>query len=110
MKIIKSLNHTQLIEEVAFESGESKEVAADVLRAAFDVIGRTVAGGGSVTVTNFGSWYAREAAARQVRNPKTGETWHQGPKTQPRFRWAPAVKDAAASGEVPETFQKKASH
>lgn len=103
----KTLNHTQLIEAVAEESGESKDVVARVLRAAFDVIGRTVIELGRVTVTNFGTWYASSVAPRMRRNPQNGEEWMQSRTAYPRFRWSPRVRDAVVSGDVLPTLKKR---
>lgn len=105
----RKLNHGALVEVVAAEAGESTATVESVLRAAFDVIGRNVAAGFPVTVTNFGSWFSRTAPARSRRNPQTGETWESAPATYPRFRYSPAVKEATATGEVPATFRKRAS-
>jgi DNA-binding protein HU-beta len=101
------MNHTQLIEAVAKESGESEKIVAKVLRATFDVIGRTVIEKGRVTVTNFGTWYASEVAPRVRRDPQSGEEW-MAPRTYyPRFRWSPRVRDAVVTGDVLPTLKKR---
>jgi DNA-binding protein HU-beta len=106
------LNHMALVEAVAAEAGVSVTTAAKVLRATFDVIPRNVAAGYEVNVSNFGTWFTGWENARTVRNPQTGETWPQAGRPRPRFRWAPAVKDAVRydGTELPETFKKRASH
>lgn len=103
----KTLNHTQLIEAVAEECGESKKIVEKVLRATFDVIGRTVLAKGRVTVTNFGSWYASSVAPRVRRNPQTDEEWMASRTSYPRFRWSPRVRDAMTSGTSLTTLRKR---
>lgn len=104
----KHLNHTQLIEAVAAESGHSTKIVGEVLRALFDVIGRTVIDKGRVTVTNFGSWYASSVAPRVRRDPQTGDEWMAPRTTYPRFTWSPRVRDAVVSGTVLPTLKKRA--
>jgi nucleoid DNA-binding protein len=103
----KSLNHTQLIEAVSAESGESVDTVGRVLRATFDVIGRTVMEKGRVTVTGFGSWFASSVAPRVRRNPQTGEEWMAPRVTYPRFRWSPRVREATVAGTVLPTLKKR---
>lgn len=102
----RDLNHTELIEVVAHEAGVSPYVVERVLRATFDVIGRNVTAGFKVTVTNFGSWYSARRPARLHRNPQTGGVVETGARRYPRFRWAPAVKEATKSERILTTLRK----
>jgi DNA-binding protein HU-beta len=104
----RDLNYTLLVEEVAAESGVSRETVNTVLRATFDVIGRTVVSGCKVAVTNFGTWFSKENPPRPVRNPQTGETWQAPARQRPRFRWSPAVQEAVRSGTF-TTLKKRPS-
>lgn len=104
---MRNLNHTDLINEVAAESGQSFKVVDKVLRATFDVIGRHVVAGYKVNVSNFGTWYRSQVAARIRHTPGTDETY-RAPRTHyPRFRYSPKVREATVSGEVPDTLQKR---
>lgn len=103
----KNLNHTQLIEAVTAESGHSAKIVGEVLRATFDVIGRTVIGKGRVSVTNFGSWYSTKVPPRVRRNPQTGEEWMDSATYFPRFTWSPRVREATKAGDVPATLKKR---
>ena len=106
---MRNLNHTDLINEVARESKKSPQTVDQVLRATFDVIGRHVVAGFRVNVSNFGTWYRSEVAARIRRNPATGEEY-RAPRTQyPRFRYAPKFRNHTTSGE-PLTTLKKLGH
>lgn len=105
-----NLNHTQLIEAVALEAGLSQAVVRAVLRAGFDVIGRTVTNGSRVTVTNFGTWYAKSNPPRTVRNPQTGASRTAPASARAAFRWSPTVRDAVRSGRVLDTLKKRGHH
>lgn len=53
-----------------------------------------VAAGDSVQLVGFGTFEARERAARTARNPKTGETLIVPAKKTPAFKPGKAFKDA----------------
>lgn len=103
------INQSALTKMVAGESGMPEGVTADVLRALFDVVGREVAAGNTIFVTNFGTWTTRSLPVRQVRNPQTGERVTKGPNLVPKFIWAPAVRAAVKAGAVPKTFRKRSN-
>jgi DNA-binding protein HU-beta len=85
-------------------------VTANVLRALFDVVGREVAAGNTIFVTNFGTWKTREEPFGMRRNPQTGEWFPQAARQVPKFVWAPAIRAAVAAGVLPKTLRKKRSH
>lgn len=103
------LNQRALIEAVVTESGCRPAIVEKILRTFFDIVPRTLASGYPINVTNFGTWYPLTDNARTARNPQTGDAVTVPETLRPRFRWSPAVKDALASGVVPDTFKKKAS-
>jgi DNA-binding protein HU-beta len=103
----RNLNHTTLVEVVSAEAGVSPKVVEKVLRALLDVIGRTVAAGFRVSVTNFGTWYRSEVAPRPRRNPATDEEWFAPRTNYPRFRYSPRLREATTSGKVPATLKKR---
>lgn len=103
-KNIGDMNHMGLVAAVAIEAGVSRDVAARVLRATLDVVGRTVANGHHVTVTNFGTW-ARKVI-RGTRNPQTGEPG--GPTATVTFRPTGKLSEWVKSGsaEAADTLAK----
>lgn len=107
MQKLKNLNHMGLVDAVAKESGLRREDVEKVLRAAFDVIGRTVIAGFRVSVTNFGTWHSHVLPGRTVRNPGTGETKHIDASRYPRFLYSPKIRNASVSGEFLETLKKR---
>ncbi|MFJ5532419.1 HU family DNA-binding protein [Streptomyces sp. NPDC093261] len=66
------MNYTQLAEAVSEETGIHANDVKAILRSAADVITRETAEGGSVAITNFGTFKGVDAARRLARNPQTG--------------------------------------
>ncbi len=62
---------------------EDVEQVVDIF---FDEISQRLAEGGRVELRGFGAFSTRERAARQGRNPRTGETVEVGAKRVPYFR------------------------
>ena len=67
------MNKLQLTEAVAAKADVSKKVAAEAVNAILDVIAEALAAGDDVKITGFGGFEVKERAAREGRNPKTGE-------------------------------------
>ena len=63
----------QLIDAVAAKAQLTKKDAAAAVDAVLDVIADALASGDDVKVTGFGGFEVKERAAREGRNPKTGE-------------------------------------
>jgi len=79
------MNKAQLVEAIADRLGGRTE-AEEAVDAVFDVIVRTVVKGEQVSITGFGVFEKAARAARQARNPRTGETFRLGKTAVPRFR------------------------
>lgn len=67
------MNKTELIAKVAEKSGFTKKDTETVVEAVLDVIQEVLANGEAVQLVGFGTFEARERAARIGRNPQTGE-------------------------------------
>lgn len=91
-----------LVDAVAEESGFTRDEVKAVLRAFFDVVGRTVTGGFKVTVTNFGTW--RRRVVNGTRNPQTGEP--AGPTASVAFRPTGRLAEWVKSGTATDTLAK----
>lgn len=85
-QITGSLNKTELGQAVAAELGISPEDGIQAVETTLDIITRTVAGGHTVTVTNFGAFVPVQKAARGARNPQNGERVTIPPRQEIRFR------------------------
>ena len=68
------MNKAELTDAVAESAGVSKSDVAEVLKGLEDVITKAVTGGDKVTLPGFVSFESTDRAARQGRNPQTGET------------------------------------
>lgn len=66
------MNSTQLAVALAAEIGIDGALASEVTKAVLDLIAEQLAGGAKVSLAGFGSFEARDRAARTGRNPQTG--------------------------------------
>lgn len=87
------MTKTDLIEAVAEQSGLTKADAERALAATIEVISKALSRKQSVQITGFGTFEARERAARKARNPQTGEEIDVPATTVPAFRAGKALKD-----------------
>jgi DNA-binding protein HU-beta len=67
------VNKTELIDSVARTTGETKRVVGEVVDGVVDTIQKQVKKGDKVTLPGFGTFSRKQRAARQARNPQTGE-------------------------------------
>ena len=80
------MNKGTLVDHVASKTGLTKKAAQDALEAFMDAVMSAVASGDSVTLTGFGTYKASKRAARNGRNPQTGEVIQIPARTVPVFR------------------------
>jgi DNA-binding protein HU-beta len=88
------MNKAELIEAIAESADLNKASATRALEAMIDSITKTLQNGGTVTVSGFGTFSVRERAAREGRNPRTGETIQIAASKAPGFKAGKAFKDA----------------
>ena len=91
------MNKTDLIESVAAGAEISKAAAARVVDATVSAITKAVAAGDSVTLVGFGTFKASARAAREGKNPKTGEKIKIAATTVPKFSAGASFKTAVAA-------------
>ncbi|WP_340537294.1 HU family DNA-binding protein [Nocardioides sp. GXZ039] len=90
------MNRTELREAIATETGLSGAQADQALSAVLDAITGALAKGDKVTLPGFGTFETRERAARQGRNPQTGETIDIAASVAPAFKAGAALKKAVS--------------
>ena len=73
---------------------DSKAQASRAVDAMTDAISKALASGQKVTITGFGTFMVSQRAARQGRNPQTGESISIPAMKVPRFKAGKALKDA----------------
>ena len=88
------MNKTELINAVAETALLSKKDAGAALDATIKAVTDTLAAGEDVVLTGFGSFTVKERAAREGRNPLTGETIKIAASKVPAFKAGKALKDA----------------
>lgn len=79
------MNKSELVDKVAAQANLTKVDASAALDAAVNVIMDAVAAGDTVTLVGFGSFKAAARAAREGRNPKTGESMTIPAGVAPKF-------------------------
>ena len=88
------MNKTELIAAVAGSANVTKKEAEAVLKAFTDVVAEELKNGGKIQLVGFGTFEVGERAAREGRNPKTGETMTIAASKAPKFKAGKALKDA----------------
>ena len=91
------MNKSELIDAVAQQAELTKVAAAKAVEAVLATITSTVAKGDAVTVIGFGTFEARKRAARNGKNPKTGEALKIAATTVPAFKPGKGFKDQVAA-------------
>ena len=84
----------QLVEKIAGDAGISKKEAGASLKAVTSGISSALAKGDTLTLVGFGTFSVSARAARQGRNPSTGETIQIKASKAPRFKAGKTLKDA----------------
>ncbi len=88
------MNKTELVNAVALKSELTKKDADKAVAAVLDAIKEAVAAGEKVQLIGFGTFEAKERAARECRNPRTGETITVEASKVPSFKAGQGFKDA----------------
>ena len=88
------MNKTEFIAAIAEEAGLSKTDAAKAVKAFTDVVVEEMKKGEKIQLVGFGTFETSERAAREGRNPSTGETMKIEACKAPKFKAGKALKDA----------------
>ena len=87
------MNKTELIAEIAERAEISKKDAEKALKAFTDVVAEELVKGEKVQLVGFGTFEVSERAAREGRNPKSGEPMRIEASKSPKFKAGKALKD-----------------
>ena len=87
------MNKTELVAAMAEQTNLSKKDAEAALKAFIDVVSEELKKGEKVQVVGFGTFEVSERAAREGRNPQTGETMEIKASKTPKFKAGKALKD-----------------
>ena len=88
------MNKTDLVEVVALKTGKTKKEAEAMVNAVNEAIAEALAAGDKVQLIGFGTYSVKTRAAREGRNPKTGEAMTIAASKTPAFAAGKALKDA----------------
>lgn len=88
------MNKTQFVEAVVAKTGMKKKEAEAAVNAMTEVIADALKAGDKVQLIGFGTFEVKERAARNGRNPKTGETIKIAASKHPSFSAGKALKDS----------------
>ncbi len=88
------MNKSELIDAIAAGSDISKAAAGRALDSMIGAVTESLQKGESVSLVGFGTFAVKERAARQGRNPQTGETIQIKAAKVPGFKAGKALKDA----------------
>ena len=87
------MNKTEFIAAVAEKAEISKKDSEKALKAFVDVVTEQLKAGDKVQLVGFGTFEVSERAAREGRNPQTGETMKIAASKAPKFKAGKALKD-----------------
>ena len=87
------MNKTELVAAMAEQTNLSKKDAEAAFKAFIDVVSEELKKGEKVQLVGFGTFEVSERAAREGRNPQTGETMEIKASKTPKFKAGKALKD-----------------
>ena len=88
------MNKTELITAMAEQTELSKKDVEKTLKAFIDTVTEEVKKGEKVQLVGFGTFEVTERAAREGRNPQTGETIEIAACIAPKFKAGKQLKEA----------------
>ena len=87
------MNKAEVVAAMAEQAGLSKKDAEAALKAFTDVVSDELKNGGKVQLVGFGTFEVSERAAREGRNPQSGEVMKIAASKAPKFKAGKALKD-----------------
>ncbi len=88
------MNKTELVAAIAEKTELSKKDSEKALKAFIDVVTEELQKGEKIQLVGFGTFEVIERAAREGRNPLTGEKMKIKASKAPKFKAGKALKDA----------------
>lgn len=87
------MNKTELVAAMAEQADMTKKDAERALTAFTEVVAKELKKGEKIQLVGFGTFEVSERAAREGRNPQTGETMKIEASKAPKFKPGKALKD-----------------
>lgn len=88
------MNKAELVAAIAEKTELSKKDSEKALKAFIDVVTDELKKGEKIQLVGFGTFEVSKRAAREGRNPQTGETMKIAASAAPKFKAGKALKDA----------------
>ncbi len=88
------MKKVELVEAIAAKTGLTKSDSSKAVEAFTEVITEALVKGDKVPLVGFGTFGVSERAAREGRNPRTGETVKIAARKAVVFKAGSALKDA----------------
>ena len=88
------MNKTELVAAMAGKAEISKKDAEAAVKAFVEVVTEELKAGNKIQLVGFGSFEVVDRAARQGKNPATGEPMDIPASKAPKFKAGKALKDA----------------
>ncbi len=88
------MTKTELIAAIAEKTGASKKDSEAALAATIEAITGALKAGDKVSLVGFGTFEAKKRAAREGKNPRTGEKIKIPATVAPTFKAGKALKEA----------------
>lgn len=92
------MNKSELVQAIAARSGLTQKQSDAALITFMDIVIESVASGDKVTLVGFGTFDKRDRAAREGRNPKTGEPITIPAASVPGFNAGKLFRDKVGDG------------
>lgn len=90
------MSKAELVEKIASQAGLTKADAERAVNAFVNVVTAGLKAGDDITLVGFGTFSTGERAARQGRNPQTGETITIAAKKVVKFKPGKALREEVA--------------
>jgi DNA-binding protein HU-beta len=94
------MNKSELIDQIAADAGITKTAANETLDSFTSAIISTLKKGDKVTLVGFGTFSVTQRAARNGRNPQTGETIKIKATKSPKFKAGKEFSEKIASAKA----------
>jgi DNA-binding protein HU-beta len=98
---VATINKTELARAVADETGLTNGQAKEAIEATLERIANELGAGNEVALSGFGKFGISERAARQGRNPQTGEPMEIKASRVPRFSASSTLKSSVKTTGAP---------
>ena len=90
------MTKAEFVGKLAEKAGLTKADAEKAVNAFLETVTETMKSGDKVAFAGFGSFEVTERAAREGRNPQTGEAMQIKASKAPKFKAGKGLKDAVA--------------